>query len=540
MRLFILILLCISALSTSVTPDPKNDEINVKQVFPALANQNVGNIYSGYMQVASSRILHYWYAQVRSPLQQANVPLIAWFNGGPGCSSLDGAFYENGPFYFQSESFNTTPIYNPYSWNSIANVPYIEMPAGVGFSVKTDQLPQDDYTVAQDVMAGIKQFLTAFDMWSNELYIMGESYAGVYVPYLSHAINADNAIKKANKQTTINLQGFSTGNGCTSPLAGECGFMASPFVSPLGSSQGLFLYEQGFLSQDQFITFYELCYLPETQDEQQCYNYVDQISNQVGINYGGNAPYVNYYDIYRFCSLAITNQTANNQRVVNKKDLTYQRINKARKNLDWKKFCKSAEECESLDIAVAGDTINPGAPCIDTTAATIFFNNKTIWPLIGINPQYYDNSTFQWSLCVQSADQMDFTASVNGSYWIYWELLQLKKYKVMIYSGNTDLCVPIAGTRQWIDQLRRELNIGLIQSMSNWYYYPPAPSNDPNASMPETVAGTYEQYDNNFRFVTVNGVGHQVPAWNRKASLQMVESYINWQPLPGFGQAPQN
>ena len=44
--------------------------------------------------------------------------------------------------------------------------------------------------------------------------------------------------------------------------------------------------------------------------------------------------------------------------------------------------------------------------------------------------------------------------------------------------------------------------------MSNWYYYPPAPSNDPNASMPETVAGTYEQYDNNFRFVTVNGVGH--------------------------------
>eukprot|EP00828_Plagiopyla_frontata_P037269 TRINITY_DN48_c0_g1_i10.p1 TRINITY_DN48_c0_g1~~TRINITY_DN48_c0_g1_i10.p1 ORF type:complete len:149 (-),score=15.04 TRINITY_DN48_c0_g1_i10:59-505(-) len=111
MRLFILILLCISALSTSVTPDPKNDEINVKQVFPALANQNVGNIYSGYMQVASSRILHYWYAQVRSPLQQANVPLIAWFNGGPGCSSLDGAFYENGPFYFQSESFNTCLLY---------------------------------------------------------------------------------------------------------------------------------------------------------------------------------------------------------------------------------------------------------------------------------------------------------------------------------------------------------------------------------------------------------------------------------------------
>ena len=66
-------------------------------------------------------------------------------------------------------------------------------------------------------MEGIKQFLTGYDMWSNELYIMGESYAvkkkkkqltfnnlkliilkGVYVPYLSYAINTDNAIKKAN------------------------------------------------------------------------------------------------------------------------------------------------------------------------------------------------------------------------------------------------------------------------------------------------------------------------------------------------------
>ena len=46
--------------------------------------------------------------------------------------------------------------------------------------------------------------------------------------------------------------------------------------------------------------------------------------------------------------------------------------------------------------------------------------------------------------------------------------------------------------------------------MRNWYYTPDAPSSDPTATMPETVAGTYEEYDNHVRFVSVNGVGHMV------------------------------
>ena len=47
---------------------------------------------------------------------------------------------------------------------------------------------------------------------------------------------------------------------------------------------------------------------------------------------------MNFYDIYRYCALAITNATGNNERVVNKKDLTYQKIEKAKKNREWKKL----------------------------------------------------------------------------------------------------------------------------------------------------------------------------------------------------------
>ena len=57
---------------------------------------------------------------------------MIWFNGGPGCSSLLGFFQENGPLVVED---NGDMSVNQYSWNSRANVLYIESPAGVGYSL---------------------------------------------------------------------------------------------------------------------------------------------------------------------------------------------------------------------------------------------------------------------------------------------------------------------------------------------------------------------------------------------------------------------
>ena len=49
----------------------------------------------------------------------------------------------------------------------------------------------------------------------NDLYISGESYAGVYVPYLSYYIYQHN-LEHANDDTfKPNLKGFAVGNGVT-------------------------------------------------------------------------------------------------------------------------------------------------------------------------------------------------------------------------------------------------------------------------------------------------------------------------------------
>ena len=99
--------------------------------LPGLATSPCFNHSSGYLSTGTSRDTHlfYWYHEaVADPKSK---PLLLWLNGGPGCSSLGGMFTELGPFIVQ-KTLNVT--FNPYSFNKVANVLFLEQPAGVGFS----------------------------------------------------------------------------------------------------------------------------------------------------------------------------------------------------------------------------------------------------------------------------------------------------------------------------------------------------------------------------------------------------------------------
>jgi len=141
--------------------------------------------YAGYLTVDDDthqgRKLFYWY--VESQRDPDTDPFVFWTNGGPGCSGLLGFGTEHGPFYISQKGDLTS---NPYSWNTVANMLYVEQPVSVGFSYLND--PHHDYStgddrVASDAYEFILQFFIQFPQRrSNPFYVSSESYGGHYMP----------------------------------------------------------------------------------------------------------------------------------------------------------------------------------------------------------------------------------------------------------------------------------------------------------------------------------------------------------------------
>nr|XP_054920688.1 serine carboxypeptidase ctsa-1.1-like [Dermacentor andersoni] len=148
--------------------------------------------YSGFLNAAEGRQLHYWFMESqRSP---SDDPVLLWMNGGPGCSSLIGATMELGPFRIDPLGVKLT--INPFSWNKVANVIFLEAPAGTGYSYDpTGSISTDDNKATEDNYQAIQDFFSKFPQFrKNEFYVTGESFAGVFVPLLTQRLLLSNPL----------------------------------------------------------------------------------------------------------------------------------------------------------------------------------------------------------------------------------------------------------------------------------------------------------------------------------------------------------
>ncbi|KAK6454107.1 carboxypeptidase Y precursor [Scheffersomyces xylosifermentans] len=182
--------------------------LRVNKNKPELLGLDNVKQYTGYLDVdVLDKHFFYWFFESRN--DPKNDPVILWLNGGPGCSSATGLFFELGP-----SSINATlqPEFNPYSWNSNASVIFLDQPVGVGYSYTGGDQVKDTAAAARDVYVFLELFFQKFSKFAkNDFHIAGESYAGHYIPsFASEIIN--------NADRSFELTSVLIGNGITDSL----------------------------------------------------------------------------------------------------------------------------------------------------------------------------------------------------------------------------------------------------------------------------------------------------------------------------------
>ena len=198
--------------------------------------------YSGYLNAGtppSNRgIMFFHYICAMAPDWRSR-PLSIWYNGGPGAPSTFGLFQEFGPFLLTSDSYRTasykstgvpTPIYNPWTWANETSLCEIDSPAPMGASYCTEGNgtasshggpsgdayscgPWSDHSTAaanhKAHQAFFRDAFPEFESSQQPVSLIGESYAGVYVPLFANTW-LDDPIKGPSGKL-INFKGFAVG-----------------------------------------------------------------------------------------------------------------------------------------------------------------------------------------------------------------------------------------------------------------------------------------------------------------------------------------
>ncbi|KAH0931635.1 hypothetical protein HID58_008752 [Brassica napus] len=170
---------------------------------------------TGYIGVGDEEQVQLFYYFIKSEKNPKEDPLLIWLTGGPGCSSITGLLFENGPVTFKVEDYNggtPTLLSTTYSWTKVANIIFLDQPVGSGFSYATNFLI---HLVTREKLKGSMNLFASEhkEFISNPFYVSGDSYSGKIIPAMVQEISKGNDL---GFKPQINLEvGFVIGNPVT-------------------------------------------------------------------------------------------------------------------------------------------------------------------------------------------------------------------------------------------------------------------------------------------------------------------------------------
>uniref|UniRef100_A0A6B2L3B8 Carboxypeptidase n=1 Tax=Arcella intermedia TaxID=1963864 RepID=A0A6B2L3B8_9EUKA len=458
--------------------------------MPGWSGELPSKMYSGFVSAGpspgmpgSSMWVHYVFIECES--SPSTAPLLVWYNGGPGASSMFGLLVELGPFLLNDLSledprFNQTGIPqlipNPYSWSKLGNLLIVDNPPPVGFSFCLPAGPTadgnscgpwNDQYVAQTNLIFLKNWFQEYPAFmNNDLYLLGESYAGVYVPSIVREI--------LKSPGGLKLKGFGVGDGCigTDVL---CGSSHGPYYSIE------FMHGHGQFSNQLYRTIRSNC--PESELKKgnltaECVKLVGQVWDEVG----------GFYDYNLYDDCIDRNIFFHRQQVVR----TF-----------WDKSYPLSLQAALNDYPCPG------------SAFDIWINRTDVREAINVPVDSYFFSG-------DNGAGFNYTETEKNLLPFYKEVLTNTNLKVLVYNGDTDPGINSFVTQDiYFDYFA---SVGLPQRKS-WRPW--------TLDGKKRMGGYVTQYDQ-FDYVTIRGSGHMVPEYKPAAAFTLLQSWLRDREYPPF------
>jgi carboxypeptidase C (cathepsin A) len=452
-------------------------------------DKTVFNVYSGYLAVPGPingyDALRIHYQLHLSQGDPATSPVVAWHQGGPGGSSTQGGMIEMGYFQVADEI-----KVNPHAWNQVANMLYLESPAGsggpTGFSQclkggKPVACSWDDVTQGEAYGHTLLAFFKAYpELAKNDFYLAGESYFGQYGPNIAHALLNNDGF------SSINLVGLLVGNGCWGPVTASGDYQCN---GPNEARNNFdMLYGKGLASKKQHQAVYKACgYASDNgnADSTECQKATKEFNAEVG-------PF-NVYNVYDNCP----------------KPAEYLRSSGG----DVGDLLKEAR------AALAPASYHAEHGLLGHTGGYPWECGGTYPP--GKVADFVTREDVRKALHLEEPGLSDFDYNISGpaSMTLYPELS--RKIHVLIYNGDADMCVPYTGNEEWITDLEDQ---GVFEQKDAWRpWFSDAVKDAPAGSKTTySVVGT----DMVLQFLTIRLAGHMVPLFTPEAALSFFKNFL--------------
>ncbi|XP_071785097.1 lysosomal protective protein-like [Asterias amurensis] len=370
---------------------PAEDEV---KNLPGVAGPLSSKQYSGYLKGSGTVRLHYWF--VESQTDPKNDPVILWLNGGPSCSSLEGYLSELGPYWVNSYGNKTLSV-NEYSWTKVANVIFLESPAGVGFSYNENKnYSTDDDQTAENNLLALKDFFQKFqNMASNEFFIAGESYAGIYIPTLAVKV----------MKTQINFKGFAIGNGFVD-------------AKVLSETKVEYAYYHALIGESLWKRYQTTCG-SSSKPSTECTQLKREINEL--IEHSG----INPYDITGDCNGSYSNSELASISILD--------------------FMDPEASVGTVSKKFPGYR-SPFLPCVNNVDIEEYLNQPDVKTALHIP----DFVTQKWTLCNPALAAI-YTKLYNTTIPLFQTLLP--NYRALLYNGDADIVCNFLGDQKFVEEL---------------------------------------------------------------------------------------